>query len=226
MNAQTAALVALVLAYLAGATPFGFLLAKWLRGVDIRAAGSGNIGATNASRVLGARWGAVVLALDVFKGWIAVAVFPRWLMPADHGALPHVEVACGITAILGHMFPCWLRFRGGKGVATALGVVLALNPVATLITVVAFAVLFGATRIVSLASSVGVITYAISAIWLKWPVPFSDANWSQSAFAIAAPLLILVRHRANFVRILRGTEPRFGEHRKPAEPTTSDPPAQ
>ncbi len=116
--------VAFVAAYLVGSLPFGLLIGRYVAGVDIRQAGSGNIGATNVARVLGKRLGLIVLILDCLKGALPTAILPG-LLSDSAGFRLHLAVVSGTAAILGHMFPCWLKFRGGKGVATALGVALA-----------------------------------------------------------------------------------------------------
>lgn len=198
--------VAVLLAYLAGSIPFGLLTARLVAGVDIRTRGSGNIGATNVGRVLGTKWGLFVLALDALKG-----LLPVWLLPnlfvADE--CPHLRVACGIATIVGHMFPCWLGFRGGKGVATSLGVVLVIAPWATAAAFAVFAVSFAAFRIVALSSILAAVSYGATQMASLWPAPFSQETWSLAAFGLAVPLLIIIRHRSNIGRLWRGEEPQF-----------------
>ncbi|MFN8453045.1 MAG: glycerol-3-phosphate 1-O-acyltransferase PlsY, partial [Anaerolineae bacterium] len=149
----------LVAAYLAGSIPFSLLIARWAGGIDLRQHGSGNVGATNVARTLGYKWGAVALLLDALKG-----LLPTWGLPLlFYGAgSRHAPVAAGLAAIVGHMFPCWLGFRGGKGVATALGVVAVLSWQATLAAFVAFAAVFAVSRIVSLSSIVAAVTFLIA----------------------------------------------------------------
>ncbi|MBX3451779.1 MAG: glycerol-3-phosphate 1-O-acyltransferase PlsY [Planctomycetaceae bacterium] len=194
------------LSYVVGSIPFGWLLAKGLRGVDLRTLGSGNIGATNASRVLGKFWGTVVLLLDAAKGAVPVLLLPR-LMTADVSIESHLPVVAGVGAILGHMFPVWLKFRGGKGVATALGVIACLAPWGTLAAFVTFAICFAATRIVSLGSILAAVVFAVfQAIWLgaeAWQGP----SWSLAAFSLLIPALVIYRHRANIARLWVGKEP-------------------
>lgn len=199
----------IVTAYLVGAIPFGLLTAKLVRGIDIRTAGSGNIGATNVGRVLGARWGAFVLALDALKGALPTYVLPMLATSAEGPRGLHVMVGCGLAAVVGHMFPCWLQFRGGKGVATALGVILVLAPWGTLVAVLTFAVTFALFRIVSLSSMLAAVAFCVAVLWRLSPQPFSAQTWSLAAFAIAVPLLIIVRHRSNIGRLLRGEEARY-----------------
>lgn len=193
------------LSYLAGSIPFGQLLARWIAGVDLRATGSGNIGATNASRVLGKKWGAVVLLLDALKGLLPTLFLPR-VFGASADSLVHWSVLAGICAIVGHSFPIWLGFRGGKGVATSLGVAAALAPWGTLVAFGVFLAVFAATRIVSASSLVAVIGFAVFQ-WIQLqPQPWSAAQWSLTLFSLGVPLLIVVRHHQNIARLLRGEE--------------------
>ena len=210
-------------AYLIGSIPFGYLIARFAAGVDIRLQGSGNIGATNVGRMIGTKWGVLVLLLDCAKGLLPVVCvrFGDWDAANIH--LTHVQVACGLAAIGGHMFPCWLRFRGGKGVATGLGVVLVLSPWATLAAVIAFAGVFLACRIVSLGSIVASVTFAVTQFVILWPRPFSSEQWSLAVLSLLLPALIIVRHRSNIRRLIHGEEPRLtGRRRTEAEETTQD----
>lgn len=217
-----AGLIALI-GYVAGATPFGYLTARFIAGIDIRAEGSGNIGATNIGRVLGAKWGILVLLLDCLKGLLPVAFTPMMLTDVAAGNELHLQVLCGVCTVVGHMFPFWLRFSGGKGVATALGVIVALSPWATLGAFVVFVLVFVVWRIMSLSSMTAAVTYAAIQMILLRPHPFAESTWSLGAFSLLIPALILWRHRANIGRLLRGKEPRFefGKRRK-AENETPD----
>lgn len=196
----------LVLAYLVGGIPFGYLAGRLVKGVDLRRVGSGNLGATNAIRQLGWGWGVGVFGLDLFKGWLAVGLAQR-LGAASPAWLP---LAAGLAAILGHSFTPYLGFRGGKGVATSAGVFLRLAPVATGLTLLVFAVVVLASRIVSLSS----LTAATAMpLFLFWRQP---GDRLLLGFALVIALLIWIRHRANLRRLLRGEEPRFGGPRKGA----------
>ena len=211
MNQLLGGLLAVIVAYGIGSIPFGWLVARLAKGIDIRSVGSGNIGATNVARTLGKSWGLLVLLLDVLKGLV-----PTWFLPwlaagSANASFRHLQVCCGLAAIVGHMFPCWLGFRGGKGVATALGVVLVLNPPATAIAFAVFAITLGVSRIVSLSSVLAAVSFAGCALWQLRPTPFAPETWSLAGFSLAIPLLIVVRHRANLARLLRGEEPRFGQ---------------
>ncbi len=201
-------------AYLVGSLPFGLLVARAVKGIDIRQHGSGNIGATNVTRVIGAKWGAVCFLLDVLKGGIPVWLFPQLALVADDPSRDHWRVAAGLLAIIGHMFPVWLGFHGGKGVATALGVVAMLAPQSTAITFGVFVGLLAITRIVSLSSIIAVLTFAASQMYYLSPQPFRAKTWSLAVFSLAVPVLIIVRHRANIGRLLRGEEHRFEFRRR------------
>ncbi|HUG89546.1 MAG TPA: glycerol-3-phosphate 1-O-acyltransferase PlsY [Planctomycetaceae bacterium] len=210
MTLTASVLIAAALAYLIGSLPFGYLTARWVAGIDIRREGSGNIGATNIARVLGAKWGAGVLVLDCLKGLLPVLFLPPLLLPADGSGIGHVRVAAAVAAVVGHMFPLWLGFRGGKGVATSLGVALVVSPWGTLAAVGAFVACVAATRIVSLGSITAAVVFAGFQMWRLSPQPFGAESWSVAALSLLVPVLILARHRSNVVRIVQGREPRFG----------------
>lgn len=205
MSTQLAHLLSAVIAYLIGSIPFSLLIAKWFGGIDLRQFGSGNVGATNVARALGAKWGALALACDAAKGMIAVGLLPKLVtVPADQ--LVHQQVQVAIFAVLGHMFSVFLRLKGGKGVATALGAVILLSPWTTLYALLAFIVAMGITRIVSLSSIVAAVAYAIAQMCLYQSALWSSQNWSLGTFSTLVPVLIIFQHRTNIVRILQGTE--------------------
>ncbi len=212
---------ALVASYLLGSIPFGLLLARWARGIDLRRHGSGNIGATNVARTMGLKWGLVVLLLDAVKGLVPVLAVVNLALPPEHWAGNHVRVGCGVAAITGHMYPCWLRFRGGKGVATALGVVCVLAPWASLAAFAAFALTLASSRIVSLSSMAAAVAFAIVEQYRLWPAAFSGENCSMGLFSLAVPALILLRHRENILRLWRGEEQRF-QFRRPRTDAAPD----
>jgi glycerol-3-phosphate acyltransferase PlsY len=187
-------LAAIAIAYLAGAIPFGLLLGK-IAGVDVREAGSGNIGATNVARTAGKGIGVVTLILDAAKGAAPVAVADR-LLHFD----PIWVSAVGLATVVGHVFPLYLRFRGGKGVATALGVFLALSPICTGIAVAAFLVTFLVTKIVSLGSLIGAIVLT-STSW------FIDGRPEVTVLAGVCTGIIVVRHQGNIRRMIEKREP-------------------
>ena len=194
-----------VVAYLIGSIPFSLLLARLVGGIDLRQHGSGNIGATNVARTLGWRWGSLALLLDALKGAIPVGVIPATLAHWDHSS-PHAAPVAALFAIVGHMFPCWLKFRGGKGVATGLGAVSVLSPSASLVAALMFALIFAVKRIVSIGSIFAAIAFAVAQIFLHRADLFGSETWSLTAFSIGVPLLIIVRHAANIRRLFSGTE--------------------
>lgn len=215
MNPSTVVLV--VASYLAGSIPFGLIIGRAVKGVDLREHGSGNIGATNAGRVLGKKWGLICLILDACKGLAPVLLFPRWICGVDSstpGELQDLAVLSGVATIVGHMFSCWLGFRGGKGVATSLGVVTMLSPWGLLASFIAFAITLATTRIVSLSSMIAAVGFGL---FYLMPAPWSPHGLSFGLFSAAVPLLILLQHRSNIKRLLRGEEPRFGS-KSPAPP--------
>jgi len=197
----------LLLAYIIGSTPFGLIVALLVGRIDIRKHGSGNIGATNVGRVLGSRWGIIVLVLDLLKGFLTVWLLPSAMLPAADA--PAWEVATGVMTIVGHMFPFWLRFSGGKGVATALGVVVYLAPWAMLAAAGMFLVSALLWRIVSLSSILAVLTFAAVQFTLQFPAPFGPSRWPLTTFSLLVPALIILRHRTNVIRLFRGEEPRY-----------------
>ena len=202
-----------VVAYLLGSIPTGFLVAK-ARGLDIRTVGSGNIGATNVLRSLGKPAGIVVLLADALKGWLAVALLPRFvssLLPgsADPQTQEWLALDAGICAILGHNYTCWIQFKGGKGIATSAGVITALVPWALVIILGTWIVILALTRYVSLAS----ICAAFVLPFAAWLTQRSPRIVSVTAIMGA---LAIYKHKANIQRLLNGTENRFG--RKPPTP--------
>jgi acyl-phosphate glycerol 3-phosphate acyltransferase len=196
--------VTAVAAYLVGAVPFGYVVAR-LRGVDIFRTGSGNIGATNVGRVLGRRYGVLVFALDFAKGALPVLVATR--LPAFGVDVPGevLGVTAGLAAFLGHLFPVYLGFKGGKGVATGAGVVAVLVPVAALTAALAWVSLVLSSRYVSAASVVAAVVLAACQMLLV-PPPWPGAQLVVTLFCVLAALLVVVRHRTNLRRLWSGTE--------------------
>lgn len=207
MPPAASVVLAVLVAYLIGSIPFGLLLARCWHGVDVRKHGSGNIGATNVGRVLGKKWGIACLLLDFLKGFAPTLLLPSLLrVPGEW--LAQTAVACGAAAIAGHVFPIWLGFRGGKGVATGAGVAAVVAWPAAIAGLIAFAITLAVKRYVSLASIVAAITYAIVAIAMLRQ-PLARENLPLALFAIAIPTLIVVRHRDNIRRLLQGEEASF-----------------
>jgi glycerol-3-phosphate acyltransferase PlsY len=174
---------------------------------DIRSYGSGNIGATNVLRSGGKGLGAATFLLDMIKGSSSVyfgALLGAWLAPA--APRQDMQALAALCAVLGHMFPIWLRFKGGKGVATGFGVFLVAAPAAALISIALFAVIFAITRYVSLASIVGAASFPL----LAWITVHGERSWFSIAVEFAVALLIIVKHHQNIRRLLAGNESRFG----------------
>jgi glycerol-3-phosphate acyltransferase PlsY len=199
-----ASAISIFLSYLLGCVPTGLWLGLWLRRVDIREHGSKNIGATNTLRVLGKGLGAAALAGDMGKGIVSV------LLVSKLSDSPYAAIACGIAAIVGHSASIFLKFRGGKGVATSAGVFMALAPLATLIAAVVFFVTVKSTRMVSAGSIAAALILAVSTFmpfeWVTWPTNAIPAPWLLRAAAFAIAVLVVVKHRTNIQRILRGEE--------------------
>lgn len=210
------ALLVLLAAYLIGAIPFGYVLGKAVRGIDIRQHGSGNIGATNVGRVLGWKWFPIVLLLDLAKGAVPVALLKYGMVKLDPEMLGATEAAAlaGILAILGHLFPIYLGFRGGKGVATAGGVLLVLLPIPALVALGVFVVCVLVSRYVSLSSIVAALALVAARFVEAGSAAFVPGEWPLTVVAIVAALLVIVRHRANISRLLAGTEPKVGRSRQ------------
>ena len=199
-------LLALIAVYLIGAIPVGVLVARAAGGVDIRRHGSGNIGATNVLRTLGPAAGALTLVGDVAKGYAAVSL-ARFLDPA-----PAWAAAGAVLAIVGNCWPVFLRFRGGKGVATGFGAFLALAPLATAPAALVWVIVTLTFRYVSLASTLACLGLPIGVALLRYP-------WPSVVAAVVAGAIIVARHRANLSRLLQGTEARLGERAaQPGEP--------
>ena len=204
-------IVAALVAYIFGSVPFGYLLVRFFRKEDIREKGSGNIGATNVIRSGSKGLGAVTFLLDVLKGWTAVAVC-GWIA-TRMGATPLQRVdalsIAALCAILGHIYPIWLGFKGGKGVATAFGVFLALAPWAALAGLGLFVLVFGISRYVSLGSIVSAAAFPFLALLLPHPSRTLLAN----VVLFVVPLIVIAKHHQNIARLVNGTEYRFGKTR-------------
>jgi glycerol-3-phosphate acyltransferase PlsY len=208
-------LIIAVAAYLLGSIPFGYLLVRTFRGQDIRLTGSGNIGATNVARSGAKGLGIATLVLDALKGVLAVIVAVWFAGSTYNNCAPHFGIrpcvpelrlmcVAALFAVLGHMFPVWLRFKGGKGVATALGVFCILFPKAVLVSLAIFIVAVAITRYVSLGSILGAIAFPVAAYFLQDP----DAGSLVITSIIA--VIVVLKHHQNIRRLLAGTENRFG----------------
>ena len=207
---MTTWLLTLATAYLLGSIPFGYLLVRFLRKEDVRAVGSGNIGATNVARAGGTTLGLLTLLCDTLKGYLSVLIAAQLAPRTAHG-----PSALAVAAVAGHIFPIWLRLRGGKGIATALGVFLALVPMVALSAVAVFALVVALTRYVSLGSIIAAVSIPLFAILLE---PQRSPALLAGLSVIA--LLTIVKHHANIGRLFRGTENRFGSKKSADTPDT------
>ena len=197
----------LLLSYLLGSMPTGYWYAKWVAGIDIRHQGSGNTGATNVARVLGKLPGLLVLLVDAGKGAAAVGLIGPWIAQGTGAEAGTLRLLAGTGAILGHDFPVWLRFRGGKGVATGLGVLLALEPWVAAVAAAAWGICFAVSRFVSLSSIIAALAAAFAMALGALPLP-------TVIFGAALSLLTILRHRDNLHRLLAGQEHPFSFRRK------------
>lgn len=206
-----------LLAYLIGSIPFGWLAGKFFHKKDIRSGGSGNIGATNALRQYGVKTGILVLALDLFKGfaaaWLLLNVVPG-LVSNLAGALPterNMLLLPALAAILGHMFPVWLNFKGGKGVATAAGVYLVLAPVPLFAALLVFLLVTALSRYVSLGSIVAAASlFVCELLWNIFVLREPEFPW----FTLFVALLVIYKHSQNIMRLLEGRENRLSFNKK------------
>ena len=223
MTPTTAAALSVFLTYLLGAIPFALLAGK-LKGIDLREHGSGNVGATNALRVLGKGPGLAVLLCDIGKGVGPVLLWPWLLARLDLAPPGWLAPALAGAAVLGHVFPVYLRFKGGKGVATSAGAFLALHPPALGLAALAFFLTLGASKIVSLSSLIAAATLPLAAILVDGWELAGGAQAPRTGLLLAMAALVWVRHRANLGRLLRGEEPRLGQKKPaPEAPPSEDP---
>lgn len=228
VNLTAAAVLGPLVAYVIGATPFAWIIAR-CKGVDLRTVGSGNIGATNVTRAIGRPFGYVCFFLDLGKGLVPTLAMGALVLPdgVPGAGEQGVWLGTGVAAILGHVFPFWLRFRGGKGVATSLGVVLGVFPYFTVAGLAAFALWVTVTlisRYVSLGSIVAAAAFLpLFLAWNAWRLGPQAVGrlWPMIAFAALVVGLILIRHRSNVARLLAGTENKIGR-RRPEPPVVPE----
>lgn len=195
-------LLLIVIAYLIGSVPTALWLGKAYFGIDIREYGSGNSGATNTFRVMGSRWGSFVMIVDILKGVIATSLYillPYYL--TDEWDRTNFMVGLGLAAVLGHIFPIWADFRGGKGVATLFGMILAIQPVVAGCCVGVFILVLYLTRFVSLSSILASVAFAVFILFI-----FNEQEPLYRGFAIAVTMTVLLTHQKNIGRLLRGNE--------------------
>jgi glycerol-3-phosphate acyltransferase PlsY len=202
-----------VLAYLIGSIPTSIWVSKAIFGIDIRQFGSGNPGATNTFRVLGSNWGAFVMTVDISKGLIATSLYV--LMPFYlHNELARTNfmILLGTAAVIGHIFPIWADFKGGKGVATILGMALAIQPIVALICILVFLITLFTTRYVSLSSMLAGVVFMLLILFI-----FKEKETSYQIFEIIVALMVVLTHQKNIGRLLKGNEnkaPLFKKNRK------------
>ena len=198
-------LILIIIAYLLGSIPTALIISKRFFGVDIRDYGSGNMGATNTFRVLGSKYGTIVMICDILKGMAAVGLFyflPYYL----HNEVDRTNfmIGLGLAAVLGHVFPVFAGFKGGKGVATLFGMILAVQPVVAISCVGVFVLVLYFTRYVSLSSILGAIMLPISVLWI-----WNEHEIMYRVFALLVAFMVVLTHQKNIGRILRGVESRI-----------------
>jgi len=197
----------LIAAYLLGSVPFGVVLTRLLTGKDVRTVGSGNIGASNVARAAGKAAGILTLVLDAAKASVPMLVTLRLFAPEGRATAESWAVAVGLAAFAGHIYPIWLGFKGGKGVASALGVFAVLAPIPSLLALVAFGIAYGATRIPAVGSLAGTAVCSIGA-FVQVLLAQGSAGWLSPVpwAGLAVGLVIVLRHRSNIERLIKGAE--------------------
>lgn len=198
-------LILIIIAYLLGSIPTALIISRKFFGIDIRDYGSGNMGATNTFRVLGSKYGTIVMICDILKGMAAVGLFyflPYYLNnPVDR---TNFMIGLGLAAVLGHVFPIFANFKGGKGVATLFGMILAVQPVVAISCVGVFVIVLYLTRYVSLSSILGAIMLPVSVLWI-----WNEHEIMYRIFALLVAFMVVMTHQKNIGRILRGVESRI-----------------
>ncbi len=195
----------ILLAYLIGSIPTALIISKKFFGIDIREYGSGNMGATNAFRILGPKFGIIIMVLDILKGLIAVGLFyflPYYL--TNELERTNFMIGLGLAAVIGHIFPVFANFKGGKGVATLLGMLIAVQPIVAICCAAVFFVVLFITRYVSLSSILGAIMLPISVLWI-----WNEHELSYRIFALLVAFMVIITHQKNIVRLLNGVESRM-----------------
>lgn len=205
-------LLTLVLAYLLGSIPFGYLLVRLFLKQDIRTTGSGNTGATNVARSGKKGLAIATLLLDLLKG-VAAVLIGRYVAGSHGISMQDMAAAAAAMAVIGHIFPVWLGFRGGKGVATGLGVFLAISPLTTLCCLGIFIVVFAIWKYVSLASILAAAAFPM----IAFPLSQGRASTIMAASYVVIPAIIIFKHHSNIQRLLQGKENRFGSKKKAAQ---------
>lgn len=199
-------LLLIIVAYLIGSIPTALIISKRFFGIDIRDYGSGNMGATNTFRVLGSKYGTIVMALDIMKGVLAVGLFnflSYYIGTENELQRTNFMIGLGLSAVVGHIFPIWANFKGGKGVATLFGMILAIQPIVAVSCVGVFLLVLYLTRYVSLSSILASIFLPICVLWI-----WNEHEVLYRVFALIVALLVIFTHQKNIGRILRGVESR------------------
>ncbi|MCX6294080.1 MAG: glycerol-3-phosphate 1-O-acyltransferase PlsY [Sphingobacteriales bacterium] len=194
----------IITAYFIGSIPTALIISRKFFGIDIREYGSGNMGATNAFRILGAKFGTIIMVLDVLKGMLAVGLF--YLLPfymSNELERTNFMIALGLSAVIGHIFPVFADFKGGKGVATLLGMILAIQPYVALTCIGVFLIVLFLTRYVSLSSILGAIMLPICVLWI-----WNEDELTYRIFAILVAAMVIITHQKNISRIIKGAENR------------------
>jgi glycerol-3-phosphate acyltransferase PlsY len=192
----------IIVAYLIGSIPTSVWVSKYFFGIDIREYGSGNAGATNTFRVLGSKWGSFVMLVDVLKGVVATSLYlllPQYLTNELHRT--NLMLGLGLAAILGHIFPIWANFKGGKGVATLLGMAVAIQPIVAACCIGVFLIVLFLTRFVSLSSILAGIAFMVFILFV-----FNEQQTMYRIFAVLVALMVVLTHQKNITRLMNGTE--------------------
>ena len=195
-------LLLIVFAYCVGSVPTAVWISKFFFGIDIRDYGSGNAGATNTFRVLGPKWGTIVMMVDIMKGIVATSLYillPYYLTDELHRT--NLMIGLGLAAVLGHIFPIWAGFKGGKGVATLLGMAVAIQPVVAVCCIGVFLLVLYLTRFVSLSSILAGVSFMVFILFI-----FNERETLYRIFAVMVALMVVLTHQKNIGRILKGTE--------------------
>jgi len=194
----------IITAYLIGSIPTALLISRKYFGIDIREYGSGNMGATNAFRILGSKFGTIIMVLDVLKGMLAVGLF--YLLPfymSNELERTNFMIALGLSSVIGHIFPVFADFKGGKGVATLLGMILAIQPYVALTCIGVFLIVLFLTRYVSLSSILGAVMLPICVLWI-----WNEDELTYRIFALLVAIMVIITHQKNITRLIKGAENR------------------
>ncbi len=194
----------IITAYLIGSIPSALIISRKYFGIDIREYGSGNMGATNSFRILGSKYGIIIMVMDVLKGMLAVGLF--YLLPyyiSNELERTNFMIALGLSSVIGHIFPVFADFKGGKGVATLLGMILAIQPFIAFTCICVFLVVLFLTRYVSLSSILGAIMLPISVLWI-----WNEHEMTYRIFALLVAVMVIITHQKNISRIIKGAENR------------------